>query len=207
MSKGRGVGRQYGNDLSRSTAEDLDVDLTEDDMNGSNKYELFPGDLYRPNAPELLSPALAEQILTTSYLTKCFQKKPTYLSEVGKGPPVDPSSLIEEGDELYSPDELLRVMRGMGLKRKSSEMESSGERMQGFSVLERLERSGSGEDENANGVDGEGEGRAEAKGVEDNDEMEEDGGEWEEDDDYGVDHYASDGDGDDDGGGFQESSF
>ena len=182
----RGVGRAYQKDLQKGTFQDADYD---DRKRGDEvDYGLYPGDMFRPNAPILIDSARAEQILTDNYLNKRFKQRK--LEEVQ----------VEEYDELYIPAEIVRAVKGLPLKSKKRRRQGRGGEnslSRGLGALERLEQNGG-----VGGADGGNEDRDDVVGGGSEEEAgEEEAGEVEEehDDDYGVDYYASDG-GDDDGG-------
>ena len=181
----RGVGRAYQKDLQKGTFQDADYD---DRKRGDEvDYGLYPGDMFRPNAPTLIDSARAEQILTDNYLNKRLKQRK--LEEVQ----------VEEYDELYIPAEIVRAVKGLPLKSKKRRRQGRGGEnplSRGLGALERLEQNGG-----VGGADGGNEDRDDVVGGGNEQDGEEEAGEVEEehDDDYGVDYYASDG-GDDDGG-------
>lgn len=182
MSGRKGAGKQHQKDLRKFTHQDVGIGDDFEQGDQAN-WGLYPGGVWQP--PDItarLNSAKAEQILTENYLNKRFKQRK--LAEVE----------AEESDELFMPPEIVRAMRGLPLKSKRRRMGAGrgGENQMGLGALERLEQNGGGEQGNGDREDGD----------EDDAENLEAEVEEEYDDDYGVDHYASDGEygGDDDGG-------
>ena len=185
MSNRRGVGKQHQKDLRKFTRQD--VGLGDFDNQGDDQIDwgLYPGNVWQPpDVTARLNSAKAEMILTENYLNKRFKQRK--LEDVK----------AEENDELYMPAEIVRAVRGLPLKskrRRKGDGQGGGNQM-GLGALEKLEQNGgaAGEQGNEDREDGDEDDREDLE-VE---------GEEEYGDDYGVDHYASDGEygGDDDGG-------